>query len=284
MFQLCSEGYFPTLGLRQVRGRLLSEAEVRAGRKLAVVNQTFVNRFIGNEDPIGRKVTLKSLTSIPSPVTDPVFEIIGVTADAKNQGIQETPFPEMFIPYTVTGAFDRAILLRTAGEPLAMLNSVRREVWAVDRGVALSDTGSLIGYLKRFTYAEPRFSMLLLGVFAGVGLVLVAIGVYSMISYSVARQTHEIGIRMALGAARGDVMKMVVGGGFKLLGIGVLIGIAASFATSTVLASQLYGITARDPLTLITVIAVVALAGLAACYIPARKATRVDPLIALRYE
>jgi len=285
MFQLCGEGHFQTLGLRTLRGRLLSEAEVRAGRKVAVVNQMFVSRFFGQEDPIGRKVTVKTLASVPeSPVADPTFEIVGVTADAKNQGVQEPVMPELFLPYTITGAFDRAIMLRTAGEPLAMLNSVRKEVWAVDRGVALTTTGSLRGFMQQFTYAEPRFSMVLLGVFAGVGLLLVAIGVYSMISYSVARQTHEIGIRMALGAARIDVMKMVISGGFRLLGIGVVIGVATSLAASTVLASQLYGISSRDPLTMAAVVGVVALAGLAACYVPARKATRVDPLIALRYE
>jgi putative ABC transport system permease protein len=285
IFQLASEGYFPTLGLRILRGRPLSEVEVNDARKVAVVNQTFVTRFFGQEDPIGRKVNIKMLATMrETPVKDPVFEIIGITADAKNQGIQEPVQPEMFIPYTVTGAFERGILVRTATDPVSMLNSVRREIWAVDRGVALTLTGSLMDYLKQFTYAEPRFSMVLLGVFSGVGLLLVAIGVYSMISYSVARQTHEIGIRIALGAARSDVLAMVFRSGFKLLAIGVVIGVSVSLVASRVLASQLWGISPRDPLTMAAVVGVVALAGAAACYLPARRATRVDPMIALRYE
>jgi putative ABC transport system permease protein len=285
IFQLASEGYFPTLGLRILRGRPLSEVEVNDARKVAVVNQTFVTRFFGQEDPIGRKVNIKMLATMrEGPVKDPVFEIIGITADAKNQGIQEPVQPEMFIPYTVTGAFERGILVRTATDPGAMLNSVRREIWSVDRGVALTLTGSLMDYLKQFTYAEPRFSMVLLGVFSGVGLLLVAIGVYSMISYSVARQTHEIGIRIALGAARSDVLAMVFRSGFKLLALGVVIGLSVSLVASRVLASQLWGISPRDPLTMAAVIGVVALAGAAACYLPARRATRVDPIIALRYE
>ena len=130
--------------------------------------------------------------------------------------------PEVFVPYTVTGAFERGILVRTSKDPLPMLNTVRREIWAVDRNVALTLTGSLKDYLNRFSYSEPRFSLILLGVFAGVGLVLVAIGVYSVIAYTVSRQTHEIGIRMALGAGRADVMRMVLRMGLRLIGLGMV--------------------------------------------------------------
>src|SRR5262245_55663736 len=207
IFQLCSEGYFPTLQLRTILGRTLSEIEVHGARKVAVVNQTFVNKFLGNEHPIGQKVKINMLESMPdSPVKDSVFEIIGVISDAKNQGIQDPPMPEMFVPYTITGAFQRAIMVRTSAPPLSLLNDLRREIWAVDRNVALTGTGSLEDFLKRFSYAEPRFSLVLLSVFASVGLALVALGVFSVIAYTVARQTHEIGIRMALGAGHTDVV------------------------------------------------------------------------------
>ena len=126
----------------------------------------------------------------------------------------------MFVPYTLTGGFERGILVRTQGDPEALLNSVRREIWAVDRNVALTLTGSLTGYLRQFSYAGPRFFLLLLGVFASVGLVLVAIGVYSVIAYTVSRQTHEIGIRMALGASHSSVLRMVALMGLKLVAIG----------------------------------------------------------------
>ena len=285
IFQLCSEGYFPTLKYRFQRGRPLTETEVADSRKVAVVNQTLVNKFFGGENPIGARIRFNMLAKMPeSPVADPVFEIVGVIADGKNQGIQEPPMPEAFIPYTVTGAFERGIMVRTAGDPLAMLNAVRREIWAVDRGVALTLTGSLEDYLKQFSYAEPRFSLMLLGVFAGVGLVLVAVGVYSVIAYTVSRQTHEIGIRMALGAGGPDVLRMVIGMGLRLVVFGTAAGLAASFAATRVLASQLFGVSPHDPATLAAVVGVVAAAGFCACYFPARRATRVDPMIALRYE
>jgi putative ABC transport system permease protein len=285
IFQLISEGYFRTLGIRLLRGRTLSEVEVNDARKVAVVNQTLVKKYFGQEDPLGRRIKINQLeTAQDSPVKDPTFEIVGVVADAKNQGIQEPPRPEMFIPYTITGTFERGILVRTSRDPLRLLDSVRREIWGVDRSVALTMTGSLQDYLKRFSYAEPRFSLILLGVFAGVGLVLVAIGVFSVIAYTVSRQTHEIGIRMALGAGRADVLRMVLRMGFRLIALGVGVGLLASFAVTRVLASQLWSISPHDPLTLGIVVVVVAIAGLTACYFPARRATRVDPMVALRYE
>jgi putative ABC transport system permease protein len=305
LFQLCSEGYFPTLGLRLMRGRTLSKEDVTDARRVAVVNQTLVDRFFGPspqssdggrgllgpaasgpEDPIGQRIKFNLLATLPDggAVENPVFEIVGVISDAKNQGIQDPPMPEAFIPYTITGAFERGILVRTATEPGALLNSVRREIWAVDRGVAVTLTGTLKGYLTQFSYAEPRFSLVLLGVFAGVGLVLVAIGVYSVIAYTVSRQTQEIGIRMALGARRVDVLGMIVRMGLRLVFVGVAIGLLASAGATRVLASQLAGISPRDPITLIGAVGVMTLAGLAACYFPARRATRVDPMVALRYE
>ncbi len=185
-------------------------------RKLAVVNQTLVNRYFGQDDPIGQRIKLSMLETFrEGPVPDPVFEIVGVVRDAKNQGIQEPPSPEVFVPFTLTGAFERGILVRTQGDPELLLNSVRREIWAVDRNVALTLTGSLTGYLQQFSYAGPRFFLVLLGVFASVGLVLVATGVYSVIAYTVSRQTHEIGIRMALGAPRASVLQMVAPDGIE---------------------------------------------------------------------
>jgi putative ABC transport system permease protein len=285
IYQLCSEGYFPTLGIRLLRGRTLSEVEVNGARKVAVINQTLAKKYFGDDDPLGQQIKINMLGTLPdSPVSNPLFEIIGVVADVKNQGIKDPPRPEMFIPYTVTGAFERGILVRTSGNPLLMLNSVRHEIWAVDRNVALTLTGSLIDYLKSFSYSEPRFSLILLGVFAGVGLVLVTIGVYSVIAYTVSRQTHEIGIRMALGARRSDVLMMVLQMGLRLVGSGTVAGLVLSIAASRVLTNQLWGVSAHDPLTLASVVAVVLVAGLAACYFPARRATRIDPMVALRHE
>jgi ABC-type antimicrobial peptide transport system permease subunit len=202
----------------------------------------------------------------------------------KNDGIIDPVRPEIFIPYTVTGAFDRGILVKTRGNPDAFISTIRREIWAVDRGVALTFTGTLTGYLKQFSYSEPRFSLVLLGVFAGVGLVLVAVGVYSVIAYTVARQTREIGIRMALGAGRHDVLKMVSAMGMKLVGAGAGIGLLVSFGATRAISTQLSGISPHDPMTLISVIVMMGLVGVAACYFPAQRASRVDPNVALRLE
>jgi putative ABC transport system permease protein len=286
LFQLVSEGYFPTLGLRLIRGRMLSRDEVSGGRRVAVVNQTLLNKFFAGEDPIGQRIKFNMLETLPGPgrVEDPTFEIVGVISDAKNQGIQDPPMPEAFVPYTLTGAFERGILVRTATRPESLLDTVRREIWAVDRNVAVTMTGTLKGYLTQFTFAGPRFALVVLGIFAGVGLVLVAIGVYSVMAYTVSRQTQEIGIRMALGARRGDVLGMVVRMGLTLVAIGVGVGLLASLAATRVIASQLSGISPRDPLALTAAVGVMVLAGVAASYFPARRATRVDPMVALRYE
>ena len=285
IFSLCSEGYVPTLQVRLLRGRTFSEMEVNSARKVAVVNQTLVNKFFGHEDPIGRLVKINMLENLPdSPVKDPVFEIIGVISDARNQGLRDPAMPEVLVPFTITGTFDRAILVRTSVPPMTLLNNIQREIWAVDRNIALSSAGSLQGYMMQFMYAEPRFSVILLGVFAGVGLVMVAIGVFSVIAYTVSLQTHEIGIRMALGAGRADVLRMVLRAGLQLLGMGVGVGLLVSFGVTSVIASQLLGVSPRDPVTLGSVVAVVAVVGLAACYFPARRGTRIDPIVALRFE
>ncbi len=286
IYQLCSDGYFRTLGLKILRGRTLSAAEVSSARKVAVINQAFVNKYFPGENPIGRQIVLKNMQKLPdgNAIENPAFEVIGVISDAKNRGIIEVPMPEAFIPYTVTGAFERGILVRTQSDPESLLAAVRREIWTVDRGVAITMTGTLNGYLRQFSYSEPRFSLVLLSVFATVGLILVALGVYSVIAYTVARQTREIGIRMALGAARRDVLRMVSVMGLRLIAIGAVIGLLASFGATRLIATQLTGVSPHDPLTLAGVVALMALVGVAACYFPAQKASRVDPLVALRTE
>jgi putative ABC transport system permease protein len=284
LFQLCSDGYFPTLGIRIQRGRSFTEAEMNNVRKLAVVNQTFVKKYLPNADPIGQHFTLTDLATFPDPVQDPTFEIVGVAADVKNQGLQQPVIPEVWVPYTITGAAARGVLVRTTGDPKQMLNAVSRTVWSVDHGVALTLTDTAEHFINQFALAQPRFGLYLLAVFAGVGLILVTIGVYGVIAYAVSRQTHEIGIRMALGADRATVLRMVLRVGLRLLLIGVAIGLAGSVLLSRTLASQLFGVSPYDPLTLAGVVLLLFAAGLAACFFPARSATRVDPMIALRYE
>ena len=284
LFQLCSEGYFGVLKIQFLDGRSFTEAEVSGARKLAVVNQTFTKKYLGGENPIGRQVRIAGLAEFGDPVKEPVFEIIGLVADAKNRGLQDPPDPEIWVPYTVTGSAFRGILVRTAKEPLSMLNAVEHEIWATDASVAITLSGTLEGYISQFSYAGPRFGFFLMTIFGAIGLVLVTIGVYSVLAYTTTRRTQEIGIRMALGAKGSDVLGMVIRMGLRLVGIGVGLGLIASAALGRVIATQLWGISAYDPWTLASVPVLLLMTGLLACWLPARRAARVDPLVALRYE
>jgi predicted permease len=284
LFQLCSEGYFAVVKIQFVDGRSFTEAEVNGARKLAVVNQTFVKKYLGNENPIGQQVRILRLTEFEDAVKEPIFEIIGLVADAKNRGLQDSPEPEIWVPYSVTGSAFRGILVRTANEPLAMMNAVEHEIWATDANVALTLTGTMEGYISQFSYAGPRFGFFLMTIFGAIGLALVTIGVYSVLAYTTARRTQEIGIRMALGAKSSDVQGMVIRMGLRLVGIGVGLGLIASLALGRVIATQLWGVSAYDPWTLVCVPVVLLITGMVACWLPARRAASVDPLVALRYE
>ncbi len=267
-----------------IDGRPFTEAEVEGKRKLAVINQTFAHKYLGNENPIGQRVHIAQLEQFPDKLADPWFEIIGVVADAKNHGLQDPPDPELWVPYTMTGSGARGVLVRTGPEPMTMMNAIRHEIWATDSNVALTLTGTLESFIASFSYAGPRFGFLLLTVFGAIGLVLVTIGVYSVLAYTTARRTHEIGIRMALGAEKRDVLRLVIRMGVGLVGLGVALGIVASLAVARVIATQLWGISAYDPITLGSVSALLLITGIVACWVPARRASRVDPLVALRYE
>jgi predicted permease len=283
IFQLCSDGYFQTLGIRLLQGRDLTPADLADARRVAVVNRMFVERYLGKRDAIGRLIKVKTEALQAGP-DDPGFEIVGVVADAKNRGIQEPSFPEVVIASSITKMVGRGLLVKTTGSPLAMAESVKREIWAVDRGVSIGSLRTMTDDLRQFSYAEPRLGLYVFGAFAGLGLALVILGVYSVIAYNVSRQTQEIGIRMALGAERGDVLKMTLRTGLQLVAIGVVIGVSVSLAATRALASQLWNVSPSDPLTLGLVVAIVAVAGLAASYFPALRATRVDPMVVLRSE
>lgn len=282
LIELCSEDYFTTLGVPLLRGRPLSHADMLHPRRTAVVNQAFVDQYVGHIEPLGRPVTIPMLGRLlRDPVKDPTFEIVGVVANAKNRGVKDSPMPQVFIPYTTTGEFDRSIMVRTSTDPQAVLPGMQREIKSIDRSIALGVTATLPEYLKVFSYAAPRLTLIVLAAFAGVGLVLVVVGVFGVIAYTVSQRTQEIGVRMAMGATPGGIQAMVMWMGARLFTTGIPLGLLASFATARMIQGQLWAVTADDPVTMACVAAVLLVAGLGACYVPARRATRVDPIKAL---
>ena len=282
--ELCSEGYFQTLGFHATRGRLLSETDIDSARHVAVINETLARKYFGKEEPIGRTIKFDIFDQLPGGPKNTYFEIVGVVRDFRNMGLKDPPMPQAFIPYTITGFRDRAMLVRTSANPLSMIKSISQEIWAVDHNIALAQTGSLESILYRFSYARPEFGLKTLGAFAGIGLLLVIIGVFSVMAYTVSLQTHEIGIRLALGAQQSSILTMILTKGMRLMAAGVLIGLLASYYLTRFIASQIWGVSTTDPLTFAVVVIVVVAVGLTACLMPARRATRVDPLVALRYE
>jgi len=285
--ELCTEDYFQTLGLQLRRGRLLSHSDVDLRRYVAVVNETLARKYFGAEDPIGQKIKFETLDR---PFVDgphnTYFEIVGVIADFKTkpEGTEYTLRPEAFLPASVAGfGYPLHIVAKTALDPHSLLQSVHREVWAVDPEVAFSASGSIEDILKK-EFSAPQFEFMTLGSFAGIGLVLVVIGVFSVMTYSVSLRTHEIGVRMALGAERGNILSMVLKKGMALIGAGILIGVLASFGLTRFLSSLLWGVSTTDPWAFAAAVVAILTVGSAACLLPARRAARVDPLVTLRYE
>ena len=283
-FEAISEGYFPTLGLQLLRGRLLSPSDVASGRRVAVVNHTLAQSYFGNEDPVGQRIKFNVLDQIPLAPHDAYFEIVGVVSDFRNIGIQGPTIPQGFVPYTFSGFGDRVILVRTVVNPASLLNYIRQVTADIGPDTALVHPGTLDGYLQEKVYVKPKFRLISFGTCAAIGLALALIGLFGVMAYSVTLQTHELGIRMALGAQANNILALVLWKGLLLVGGGILLGLLASFLSSRVLQSQLWGVSVFDagafvlaPLALLT-------AAFLACYLPARRATRVDPLVALRYE
>jgi putative ABC transport system permease protein len=283
-FQQVSEEYFRVLRIEFKQGRGFSEAEINDARKVAVVNETFVRRYLPNEKPIGQRMRLESLETTPDPAPDASFEIIGVVGDLTNRGLQTPIEPEVWVPYTIGTPGPQVVMVRTSQDPGTMTHAVRQEVWATDSGVALAFTGTLDDRINQRLYAGPRFGSLLMTIFGCTGLILVTVGVYSVLAYSTTRKTHEIGIRMALGAERGDVLGMVVRSGLRLVVVGIAIGVAISMALGRVIGTQLVGVSVYDPETLAATTLLLTITAAIACWIPARRAARVDPMVALRYQ
>ena len=276
----CTEGYFQTLGRPLLRGSLFSQSDIDSARHVVIVNRSFVRERFGEENPIGRQVRFSDYETLPDWPRDPYFEIIGVVTDGKNTGLQDPPRPEIYLPGSLLGEFD--IMVSTIGYPATTLQQVRAEISAVDPSLAIRQAGTIGTLLENHYYARPRFLFLTLCIFAAIAFLLVAVGVFSVISYTVAMQTQEIGIRMALGAQTSEILKLVVQDSMRLILTGIAIGLFASYFLTHLLSSQIWGVSETDPFTFAIVASLALFIGVLACVIPARRASRVDPLVALR--
>jgi putative ABC transport system permease protein len=279
----CNDALLQTLGMRMVSGRWLSKADVDSALYVAVVNQTMARKLWGDENRVGQQFEVKSFKPKDKPPHDANFQVIGVVHDVKNLGPEQPAMPEAFIPYTIEGS-GVVLLVRTKVDPESMVRSIEERVWSINPDVTFGSAGSLESFFDRLSYSAPKFGVMTIAPVAGIALLLVMSGIFSVMAYTVSLQTREIGIRIALGAQQGDVSRMVLRKGLGFVAAGVVIGLCASVALTRFLASQIWGVSPTDPWTFGAVIALIVVVGLAACYIPARRATNVDPMIALRYE
>jgi len=285
-----SPEYFTILHIPLVEGRLWEPSEVSRGATLALVNQTFVRRYFPGEDVLSRSVRMPRLTGQPpyrlnASGSDGWLQIIGVVADALDDGLDKAILPAVYLPYTVNMFMGTQILVRTQGEPLALLHGVRREIAAVNPDQQIdSDVQDLEGWIRRAPeFAISRLISILFASFSGLALALAGVGLYSVVSYSVVQRTGEFGIRMALGAQRADVLRIVVWSAVASVGIGLAAGLALSFGLGRVITRWVHN-GVHDPLMVLGVSLLVILVAALACLVPALRALAVDPMTALRCE
>jgi predicted permease len=279
--RVVSPEYFRTMGIALMRGRQFGREDRADTPSVAVINETMARRFWPGEDPLGKRITPGAAGS-----TDPDdwITVVGIARDVRQFELEAEPKPQMYLSYEQAAFFEPGdLVVSTEVEPLSLAGAVRQAVWSVDRDQPVSDIRTMQDVLST-SLARQRFSTLLLALFAAVALALAAVGVYGVMSYTVAQRTHEIGIRLALGAQGGDVLRLAVGQALRLVCAGAVVGLLGALALTRVMSSLLYGVSATDPATLAGISAVLVGVGLLAGYIPARRAAKVDPMIALRYE
>ncbi len=271
-----SPDYFSTVGIPLREGRFFTDQDAADTRKVVILNQSAVRRAFAGRDPVGREISMDGAKG-------PWREVVGVVADTRNYTLDREPWPEIYVPYEQDPTLVMFFVMRTKGDPMALADGLRRTVASVDPNQPVQRIETMDEVVEKLV-APSRFKLELLGSFAVLALLLGAIGLYGVISYGVSERTHEIGVRMALGAERGNVLKLVMGHGFRLTLIGVSFGITGALAMTRYLSSLLFGVKPTDPLTFIGVSVVLIAVALLASYLPARRATKIDPMAALRRE
>jgi len=267
--------FFRTMQIPLLQGRQFTTQDTKGTPGVIIINDILARMCWPGEDPIGKHFTV-GFEKTPR-------EIVGVVASIKQTRLDAAGRPAMYMPHLQSPSSGMTVLVRTSGAPLAMAAAVREQVWAIDKNVPVTHLQTM-DQVFGDSVAQPRFSMLVVGLFAALALVLASVGIYGVMAYSVSRRAHEIGVRMALGARTGQVLKLVLKEGMTLTLMGIAVGLFGAFALTRLIATLLFGVSAKDPFTFISVAALLAAVALVACYIPARRATKVDPLVALRYE
>ncbi len=277
VYRTVGPGYFATMGIPLVHGRDFNDEDTLDSALAVIVSEKTAKHYWPNEDPIGKHLKPGSTSS-----RSPWFTVIGVVKDVRQNDFMAEPKMQMYLTFRqVKNLMANALIVRTSVDPLSLASAVRNAIWSVDKDQPVANIDSM-EHIVAGAVARQRFSMLLLAIFAGLALVLAAVGIYGVMSYTVAQQTREIGIRIALGAKRSDVLKMTVKQGLKLVGLGLVIGLTSAFLLTRLMSSLLFGISATDPITFLSISLVLFAVALLASYIPALRATKVDPMIALR--
>jgi predicted permease len=272
-------GYFQAMEIPLLKGRAIIDQDTADSFKVALINKTMAAQLWPNQDPIGKRIGFPGSEKNPQPWRT----VVGVVSDVSQYALDKTPPMQIYVPHSQFPTTFNTLVVKTDSDPLAIINAVRHEILAVDKDQAVFQI-TTVEQLMGESIAIRRFLMLLLLVFAALALTLAAVGIYGVMSYVAAQRTHEIGIRMALGAQTADVLKLIVGKGIGLALIGVAVGLAGSFALTRLLADLLFGVSATDAATFLVVPTGLIVVALFACYLPARRAAKVDPLVALRYE
>jgi putative ABC transport system permease protein len=269
--------YFQAMNIPLVRGRFFTEQDNADGQRVAIIDEKFANRFWPGDDPVGKRIKLGSSQQ------QPWITIVGVVGHIKHYDLNTEGREQAYFPYTQNTASSMFLAVRTSGDPTSMASSVRSAIWSIDSEQPVSQINAMESLVSN-SVAQARFNTLLLGLFASIAMILAAVGVYGVMNYSVSQRTHEIGIRMALGAARRDILSLVLRQGITLAATGVGIGLAGAYLVTRLMESLLFGVSATDFTTFAGVALMLVLVAVLASYIPARRATRVDPIVALRYE
>jgi predicted permease len=282
-YKIVSPSYFRALGMRVLKGRALAETDTAGGVPAAVVNQTMVNKYFKGQEPLGKRILIQQIVTGKHELGPEVpWQLVGVVADEKVDSLDDFS-AGVYVSYKQSPVAFASLAVRGAMDPTRLVKSIQRAVWDLNKNQALEAIKTL-EQIKSESLGGNRLRTVLLGIFAGLALLLAAMGIYGVISYSVAQRTHEFGVRAALGASRGDQLKLVLRGGMSLAALGLVIGGLGALGLTRVLQSLLFGVSPRDPATLTLVGVVLGAVALAACYVPARRATRIDPATALREE